>query len=84
MEFMKKFDEGETSVWGLRLVATKEMMEEVIGLPKIMEHYPNEHDARSSRVQFTQQCDPQLDITKQGCKRLSLPPPYLELATHII
>ena len=66
------------------MVATKERIIEVIGLSAIGEHYPNEHDAIYSRAQFTQHGDPQMDITKQGCKRISLPPPYLELATHII
>lgn len=84
MEFMTIFDEGEALVWGLRVVSTEERIAKVTELPAIGEHYPNEHNARSSREQFTQQGDPQLDITKQGCKRLSLPPPYLELATHII
>ena len=81
---MTTFDKGEALVLGLRVVATKERITEVTGLPAIEEHYPNEHDTGSSRAQFTQQGDPQLYITKQGCKRLSLPPPYLELATHII
>ena len=36
------------------------------------------------RAQFTGPHDPQLDVTKQGCKRLSLPPPYPELVMHII
>ena len=84
IEFMKTFNEGETLVWGLRVVPIEERIEKVTGLLAIGEHYPNEHDARSSRAQFTQQGDPQLDITKQGCKRLSLPPPYPDLATHII
>ena len=66
------------------MVTTEERIAEVTRLLAIGEHYPNEHDARSSRAQFTRQGDPQLDITKQGCKRLSLPPPYPKLSTHII
>ncbi len=84
MEFMTTFDEGEASIQGLRVVATEERIAKVTRLPTIGEHYPNEHDTRSARAQFTQQDDSQLDTTKQRCKRLSLPPPYLELATHII
>ena len=49
---MKTFDEGVALAWGLRVVATKERIAEVTGLPEIGEHYPNEHDARSSRAQF--------------------------------
>ena len=44
------FDEGEALVWGLRVVSTKERITDVTRLPKIGEHYPNEHDARSSRA----------------------------------
>ena len=68
IEFMTTFDEGEATVWGLRVITIKENIEEVIGLPKIGENYPNKHDARSSRAQFTRPCDPHLDISKQGCK----------------
>ena len=50
---MMKFDEGEASIWGLRVVATKERILEVTRLPTIGEHYPNEHDTRSSRAHFT-------------------------------
>ena len=53
MEFMTTFDEGEALVWGLRVVATKERIVEVIGLPTIREYYSNEHDARYSRAHFT-------------------------------
>ena len=60
------FDEGEATIWGLRVISTKEQLTEVTGLPKIGEHYPNEHDARSSWAQFTRLGDPQLDISKQG------------------
>ena len=81
---MTTFDEGEASIRGLRVVDIEERISKVTKLLAIVEHYPNEHDVRSSRAQFTQQGDPQLDITKQGCKRLSLPPPYSELATHSI
>ena len=84
MDFMTTFDEGEATIWRLRVVSIEETIEEVIGLSTIREHYPNEHDAKSLRAQFTQPGDPQLDITKQGCTRLSLPPPYPELATYII
>jgi len=66
------------------VISTDKIIEEFNGLLAIGEHYPNEHDVKSSRAQFTQQGDPQQDITKQGCKRLSLPPPYPDLATHII
>ena len=50
MEFMATFDEGEASFWGVRVITTEERIEEVTGLPTIGEHYPNEHDASSSRV----------------------------------
>ena len=81
---MRTFNEGEAIVWGLRVISTEEQIAEVIGLPAVGEHYRNEHDTRSSWAQFTQPSDPQLDITKQGCKRISLPAPYRELVTHII
>lgn len=84
LEFMTTFDEGEAIVWRLRVISTEERISEVTGLPAVGEHYPNEHDARSSRAHFTRPGDPQMDITKQGCKRLSLPAPYSILATHII
>lgn len=47
-ELMGTFEEGQATVWGLTVVATKEKIAEVIGLPFVGEHYPNEHDARSS------------------------------------
>ena len=50
MEFMMTFDEGEASIWGLRVIATQERIEKVIGLPTIGKHYTNEHDAKSSRA----------------------------------
>ena len=53
MDFMMTFDEGEASVLLLRVISTKERMAKVIGLSKIVEHYPNKHDAKSSRAQFT-------------------------------
>lgn len=56
----------------------------VTGLPVVGEHYPNEHNAKSARTQFTIPGDPRLEITKQGCKRMSIPPLYNELAMHII
>ena len=84
VEFTRTIDEGEAFVWGLTVISTEENIAEVIGLPTIGEQYPNTHDARSSRAQFTRLTNPQMDITKQGCKRMSLLPPYNELAIHII
>lgn len=84
MEFMRTFDKGEAIVWGSIVIATKDKIEEVIGLPANVEHYLNEHDARSLRAQLSQSGDLLLEISKQGCKRLSLPISYLELVTHII
>ena len=83
-EFTRTFDEGEASIWGLIVVATEECIAKVTGLPIIWEHYPSTHDVRSTRAQFTRSIDPQMDITKQGCKRLSLFLPYNELVIHII
>ena len=68
MEFMRTFDEGQAIVWGLTIIATEEWIVEVIWLPTIGEHYPNAHDARSSRAQFSQSDEPPLEILKQGCK----------------
>jgi len=78
------FDEGEAFVWGLMVVAIKEKIVKVTGLLVIGEHYPNTHDARLARAQFIIATDSQMDITKQGCKRMSLLLPYNELAMHII
>lgn len=83
-EFSRTFDEGEALVWGLKVIATEERIVEVIGLPPQGTHYPNEHDARAARVQFSQPDDPPMEITRQGCKRMSIPLPYRELAMHII
>lgn len=74
-EFTRTFDEGEAFVWGLMMIAIEACISEVTGLPAIGEHYPSTHDARSARAQFTRPTDPQMDITKQGCKRISLLPP---------
>ena len=82
--FTRTFYEGEASVWSLIVIAIEECIAEVTGFPALGEHYPRTHDARSTRAQFTRLVDPQMDITKQGCKRLSLSPPYYELAMHII
>ena len=84
IEFTRIFDEGEASIWGLMVVTIEERIVEVIGLPTIREHYPSTHDVRSARAQFTRRTNPQMDITKKGCKRMSLLPPYNELAMHII
>ena len=83
-KFTRTFDEGEAFVWGLIVTIIKEHIVEVIGLPTIGEHYPSTHDVSSERAQFTRLTDPQMNITKQGCKRMSLFPPYNELAMHII
>ena len=50
---MKTFDEGQATVWGLTVIATKEWIAKVTRLPTIGEHYPNAHDATSSRAQFS-------------------------------
>ena len=50
VEFTRTFDEGEASVWGLTVIATKEHIVEVTGLPTIGEHYPSSHDARLVRA----------------------------------
>ena len=83
-KFTRTFDEGEDSVWGLIVVEIEEHITEVTGLPTVREHYPITHDARLARAQFTRSSDPQMDITKQGCKRMSLSLLYNELAMHII
>ena len=83
-KFTRMFDEGEASIWGLTVIATEECIAEVIGFPTIREHYPNTHDARSTRAQFVRPIDPHMYIKKQGYKRMSLLPPYNELAMHII
>ena len=75
VKFTRIFDEGEAFVWVLTLIAIEEHISEVIGLPTIGEHYRSTHDVRSARAQFTRLLDPQMDVTKQGCKRLSLLPP---------
>ena len=50
---MRTFDEGQATVWGLTVIATEDRIVEATGLPTIGEHYPNTHDARSARAQFT-------------------------------
>ena len=49
-KFTNTFEEGEAIVWGLIVVAIEEWIEEVMRLPAAREHYPNEHDAISSRA----------------------------------
>ena len=68
----------------MTVVAIDEKVVEVTRSPEMGEHYPNVHDARLARAHFFIPTDPPLDITKQGCKRMSLLPPYNELAIHII
>ena len=50
IEFMKTFDEGQATVWRLTIIAIEERIAEVTELSTIGEHYPNAHDARSSRA----------------------------------
>ena len=57
-EFIRTFDEGEASIWGLMVVATKEKIAEVTRLLAIGEDYPNTHNARSARAQFVIPTDP--------------------------
>ena len=83
-KFTRTFFEVEASVWGLTIVAIEECITKVTGLPMVGEHYPSTHDTRSMRTQFTRPNDPELDVTKKRCKRLSFPPPYHELMMHII
>lgn len=66
------------------MIVIEERIIEVIGLPIVGEHYPNTHDVRLARAQFTIPSNPQMDITKQGYKTMSLLPPYNELAMQII
>ena len=68
IEFMRTFDEGQATIQELTIIATEERIAEVTRLPTIGEHYPNAHDARSAKAQFTQANDPPLEILKQGCK----------------
>ena len=63
-KFTHTFEEGEATVWGLTVIAIEEWIEKVSRLPEIVEHYPNEHDARSTRAQLFIPTDPPLDITK--------------------
>ncbi len=58
VEFTRTFDEGESYVWGLTVIAKEEHIYEVTGLPKVGEHYPSTHDVRSVRAQFTRPLDP--------------------------
>lgn len=78
------FEDGEAKVWGLIVIATEERIVEVTRLLAAGEHYPNEHDARSTRAQFTLPGNPPLEITKKRYKRMSIPLPYNELVIHII
>ena len=50
VEFTRTFDEGEATVWGLKVIATEEHIIEVTGLPTVGEHYLSSHDARSARA----------------------------------
>lgn len=83
-EFSRTFMEGEALVWGLKIIAIEERIVEVTTLPLQGEHYPNEHDARVVRVQFSQPNDPPIEITKHRYKRMSIPSSYKELEMHII
>ena len=63
-EFINTFEEGEATVWGLTIIVIEEQIAEVTGLTPVGEHYPNVHDARSTRAQFFLSGDPPLDIIK--------------------
>ena len=51
-EFIRTFEEGEATVWGLIVVSIEEKIVEVTSLPIVGEHYPNAHDERSARALF--------------------------------
>lgn len=61
---MNTFEEGEENIWGLTVLEMEECIAEVTGFPIIGEHYPNEHDARSTRAQFSLPSDPPLEVNK--------------------
>ena len=50
MKFMTTFDEGEATVWGLRVIVTKGRIVEVTRFPEVGENYLNEHDGSSSHA----------------------------------
>ena len=83
-EFIHTFEEGEATVWGLTIVATEEWIAEVTGLLIAGEHYLDEHNAKSATTQFSLPGDTPLEITKQGYKRMSIPPPYNELTMYVL
>lgn len=83
-QFTNTFKEGEENVWGLIVLAIEEWIEEVIGFPTVGENYPNEHDAMSSRAQFTLSANCPFKVNKKGYKCVSLPSPFDELEVYII
>lgn len=83
-EFLRTFSENEATVWGLAVVVTEERIAEVTGLPTVGENFPVGRDVVSARAEFILPTDGPLEISKQGCKRMSLPYPYSEYAIFII
>lgn len=63
-EFTHTFFGGEDQVKGLRVVAIKEWIVEVTGLPTNGEKNPESKDAQSVRAKFMRQGDPPLVIDK--------------------
>ena len=42
------FDEGEVTIWVIRVISIEDYIEEVLGILVVGEHYPNEHDTKFS------------------------------------
>ena len=72
--FFRTLFKGEATIWGLTVVTTKDKIAEVTGLPAVEENFSS--DATAARVEFSMPNDGPLEVSKQGCKHVSLPPPY--------
>lgn len=80
-EFLRTLSKEEATVCGLTIVATEDRIAEVTRLPAIGEIFSS--DAAAARVEFSVPTDGPLEVSKKGCKRVSLPP-YFEYAAYII
>lgn len=78
-ELLRTLSEGEATVWGLIVAVTEERIVEVTELLAVGENFSS--DVVSTRAEFTVPTDGPLEVSKQGCKRVSLPPPYPEYVT---
>lgn len=81
-EFLRTLSEGEATIWVLTVVATENRIAEVIGLLAVGKNFS--FYAAAAKAEFSMPTDGPLEVSKQGCRHVSLPPPYSEYAIYII